>query len=205
VKNTAARVISSGWRIGGVENLQSGFPVPITVNGGTGSLNHLPNRVPGVPVQLPKADQHFYDGKTSVTLPSGRVITPCDGCYLEFNPDAFSMSMVTLANGTQVADPYWYGTSALTYNDVRGPGRFNTDLNLSRTFRITEKKVLDFIANINNVFNHTELMPGTSGLNVGSANTSDYPGTVSNLALSGNQGTNTYEPRQVELKLRFQF
>jgi hypothetical protein len=47
-------------------------------------------------------------------------------------------------------------------------------------------------------------MPNTN-LNVGSANTSDYPGTVSNLALSGNQGTNTYEPRQVELKLRFQF
>ena len=204
VKNRYARVIASGWRIGGVENLQSGFPVPITVNGGTGSLNHLPNRVPGVAVELPKSYQHFYNGSTQVTLPSGRVITPCDGCYLEFNPDAFSMGMVTLANGSQVASPYWYGTSALTYNDIRGPGRNNTDLNLSRTIHITEKKVLDFISNVTNAWNHTELMPGTS-LNVGSANTSNYPGTVTNLALNGNQGTNTYEPRQVELKLRFQF
>ncbi|MDR3717807.1 MAG: TonB-dependent receptor [Bryobacteraceae bacterium] len=204
VKNAVARYIASGWRIGGVEDLQSGFPVPITVNGGTGSLNHLPNRVAGVAVQLPKSFQHFYDGKTAVTLPSGRVITPCDGCYLKFNPDAFAMGMATLANGTQVADPYWYGTSALTYNDVRGPGRLNTDLNLSRTFHITEKKVLDFIANVTNAWNHTELMPA-SNLNVGSANTSNYPGTVSNLALSGNQGTSTYEPRQIELKLRLQF
>jgi trimeric autotransporter adhesin len=204
VRNTVARVIASGWRIGGVENLQSGFPLPISVNGGTGSLNHLPNRVSGVSAELPESYQHFYDGRTSVTLPSGRTITPCGGCYLKFNPDAFSMGMVGLANGTQVADPYWYGTSALTYNDIRGPGRFNTYVNLSRTFHITEKKVLDFIANVTNVWNHTELMPNTN-LNVGSANTSDYPGTVSNLALSGNQGTNTYEPRQVELKLRFQF
>jgi hypothetical protein len=42
-------------------------------------------------------------------------------------------------------------------------------------------------------------------MNVGSANTSNYPGTVTNLAMNGINGTNTYEPRQVELKLRFQF
>ncbi len=115
------------------------------------------------------------------------------------------MGMVTTASGTQSADPYWYGTSALTYNDIRGPGRFNTDINLSRTFHFTEKKVLDFIANVTNVWNHTELQP-IGNLNVGSANTTDYPGTISNIALSGNNGVNgTYEPRQVELKLRFQF
>jgi hypothetical protein len=202
-RNTIGNAIVSGWRVGGVTNLQSGFPIPITTDGG-GMLNHLPNRVPGVAAELPKSFQHFYDGRTQVTLPSGRTITPCNGCYMKFNPDAFSMSMVTLANGNVVSNPYWYGTSALTYSDIRGPGRNNTDLNLSRTFHITESKVIDFIANVTNAFNHTQLVP-SGNLNVGHANTSDYLGTVTNLTLSGNNGTNTYEPRQVELKLRFQF
>ena len=205
VKNTVARVIASGWRIGGVQNLQSGFPVPIYM-GGSGSLNYSPNRIAGAAIELPKSEQHFYDGKTSVTLPSGRTITPCNGCYMKFNPEAFSGNMVTLANGTQVTDPYWFGTSALTYGDIRGPGRFNTDLNLSRSFHITEKKVLDFIANVTNAWNHTELRQAENArLDVGSTNSSSYPGTVSNLTLSGNNGTSTYEPRQIELKLRLQF
>ncbi|MGE5645806.1 MAG: carboxypeptidase regulatory-like domain-containing protein [Acidobacteriota bacterium] len=205
MKNAIGRTLISGWRIGGVTNLQSGFPLPITLGGGTGSLNHLPNRVSGVPVELPKSFQHFYDGKTQVTLPgSNRTITPCNGCYMKFNPDAFSMSMVTLANGRVVPNPYWYGNSALTYNDVRGPGRNNTDLNLSRTFHITESKTIDFIANVSNAFNHLQLSPN-SRLDVGGVNTSDSPGSVTNLTLSGNNGTNAYEPRQVELKLRFQF
>jgi outer membrane receptor protein involved in Fe transport len=112
---------------------------------------------------------------------------------------------VTLANGSKVADPFWYGTAALTYSDIRGPGRFNTDLNLSRSFRITEKKVLDFVANVTNAFNQTQLSP-SGNMNVGSTNTSDYPGAISNFnGMSGNQGLGTYEPRQVELKIRFQF
>ncbi len=209
VQNRYARMIAGGWRIGGVQTLQSGFPLPITMDG-SGTMNHSPNRISGVPVELPKSMQGFYDGNTKVTLPGRKeTVTPCNGCYLKFNPAAFSGNYVTLPDGRIANDVYWYGTAALTYNDVRGPGRFNTDLNLSRTFRLTEKKELEFVANVTNAMNQTQLMP-SGNLNIGTALTTKNGqdaqyGWGSNFALSGNNGLGTYEPRQVELKLRLQF
>jgi len=204
LKNPIARFAAGGWRIGGVETIQSGMPLVLYGMVGSGSLNQRPNRVAGVPIQLPQSFQHFYDGKTTVTLPSGRPITPCNGCYLKFNPDAFSGQVVTLASGTTVADPFWYGNAALAYNDLRGPGRFNTDLNLSRSFHLTEKKVLEFMANVTNAFNHTQFTV-SGNLATGEVNTTNYPGQIQNFNQLGGHGLSTYEPRQVELKLRFSF
>ena len=205
LKNQFGRLVAGGWKIGGVTVIQSGMPINITGMIGSGSLNGRPDRVAGVPIELPKALQHIYDGKTQVTLPSGRVITPGAHIYLKYNPDAFSGRLVTLANGTKVADPYWWGNAALDYDDIRSPGRVNTDLNLSRSFNITEKKVLQFVANASNVFNQTEFLPNGS-LNVGSVlTTGEYAGAINNINQVGGHGLATYEPRQIELKLRFTF
>ena len=204
LKNRAARMLAGGWRVGGVEIIQSGMPLVVYGMNNSGSLNQRPNRVAGVSLQLPSAMQHFYDGKTTITLPSGRQVTPCNGCYMKFNPDAFSGNVVKIGDGSTVADPFWYGNAALTYNDVRGPGRFNTDLNLSRSFNLTEKKLLQFVANVSNAFNHTQYTV-SGNLATGDVNTTDYPGQIQNFGQLGGHGLGTFEPRQVELKLRFMF
>src|SRR5437763_3704164 len=130
--------VIGGWRLGGVFTTQTGFVVPLT-NGGTNSLNSLPDRVPGVPLEVPKALQHWYDGKTSVTLPSGRVITPCANCFLKYNIDAFAGRLVTGPNGRAIPDLFWYGTSAASFSDFRSPSFWNANMSLEKSFKMWEK------------------------------------------------------------------
>ena len=108
--NRAARVIVSGWKLGWASVLQSGFPTPIG-GGDSGSMNNLPNRVPGEPLQVPKALQHWYNGSTTVTLPDGRQITPCANCFLQYNVDAFSLPVIPnpTTPGAYINDNYWAG------------------------------------------------------------------------------------------------
>ena len=64
----------------------SGFPVP--VNGAsTGAIVARPDRVAGVDLVLPENLQGWYDGRTTITLPSGRRVTPPANTYLKYNPD----------------------------------------------------------------------------------------------------------------------
>jgi hypothetical protein len=44
---------------------------------------------------------------------------------------------------------------------MRGPGRFNIDLSLRRTFQIRERSMLEFAANATNLLNHTQFGPTT--------------------------------------------
>lgn len=202
--NRVAGFLASGWQIGGVTMIQSGMPLVVTGMSGSGSLNQRPDRVAGVSIQLPESMQGFYDGKRSVTLPSGRSITPCNGCFLKYNPDAFAGRVIQLANGQSVADPFWFGNAALSYGDIRGPGRFNTDLNLSRSFNIMEGKKLQFVANVSNAFNQTQFA-ASGNLATGDVNTTNWLGQIQNFNQLGGHGLGTFEPRQVELKLRFTF
>ena len=84
--NRVARFLASGWGFGAVELDESGYPQDIN-DPSSGSLDGRPNINPNEPFQVPKALQHWYNGKTSVTLPDGRVITPCAYCFLKYNPD----------------------------------------------------------------------------------------------------------------------
>jgi hypothetical protein len=85
-----------------------------------------------------------------VTLPDGRQYTPCAQCFLKFNPDAFVAPILTTANGTQQVDLYWMGNQAINYGAMRGPGRNNIDLTLTRDFRVTERFSASFMANVTN-------------------------------------------------------
>src|SRR5262249_22744935 len=87
-QSVALKQIVGGWKLGSVGTFQSG--VPMLLSGGSdGSLNSFADLVPGQPLEVPAALQHWYDGKTTVTLPSGRQITPCANCFLRYNIDAF--------------------------------------------------------------------------------------------------------------------
>ena len=70
--------------------------------------------------------QKWYTGTSTaertVTLPSGRQLVVCRYCFLKYSSDAFTGRTVQFPNGTTGTDIYWYGTSALRYDDFRTPG-----------------------------------------------------------------------------------
>ncbi len=214
LKSDIANKVIGGWRIGGSFNASSGFVAPIS-NGGTNSINGLPDRLPGVDIEVPKALQRWYNGTTQVTLPSGRVVTPCNRCFLKYNIDAFQGRLATGPNGVAIPDLFWYGTSAATFNDLRANGAWNTNMSLEKTFKLGERFNLELAAQTTNIFNHTTFRPGVQTSFGGTV----IPATITanptlNLKLGQLQDVvntwgaftqNSYDARQIEfvLKLRF--
>jgi len=208
--------IIGGWRWGGSFVAQSGFVLTLR-NGGTNSINGLPDLVPGVPLEVPKELQRWYDGRTSVTLPSGRVITPCKNCFLKYNIDAFAGRLVVGPNGRAVPDIFWYGTAAATYADMRTPSIWNSNMALEKSFRVGERYSVSIAAQATNVFNHTQFKPSFNASFGATVQQSTLESTANApLKLSLGQlldtastfGTFTqdaYDARQIEFVVRFKF
>jgi len=212
IQNKVLRAVAGNWQASGVWIWQDGFPFgPSGLSDGAAYTQ--PNRIAGVPIQVPKSLQHWYNGSTSVTLPCGRVVTPPANTFLIYNLCAFDGDVVTTPNGSVVPDIYWYGDAAATYGDMRGPGRFNVDMSLKRTFRIRESMNFQFGVDATNLLNHTQYVsiPGPTIQNyLGNTNTV----TNSSVGLAAGQGTNSaygtmgpssFDPREIVLNLRLLF
>jgi hypothetical protein len=217
LSNGVARGIAGGWSVSSVISVNDGFPVFLT-GANTGAITGRVHRVPGVPIVLPKSYQHRYNGATSVTLPCGVKVTPGNYSSLKYNACAFQGQTVTTPNGSIVPDMYWYGDSANTQGDIRGPGRTNVDLTLRRQFPLKERFKLEISAEATNLANHAELSSVWSGA-LGSTNTVSNPsnGQVVGYGVSpspstsnpggafGTLGMNTFDPRQIVLNGRITF
>lgn len=207
-KNRFARTVLGGWKLGGVLTLQSGLP--FGADGlCDGGLICRPERIQGASVEVPKELQRWYDGKTTVKLPGGRQITPCTNCFLKYNIEAFQGHTITASNGKAIPDLFWVGSGAVTYADMRQPGRRNLDATLTRAFSVTERLRFDFVASFTNVLNHTQLS-GNYNLSLGGTNLVADPttglkvgqGTNSNF---GTIGVGAFEARQAILGLKMVF
>jgi hypothetical protein len=203
--NPVLRAIAGGWQIGGVVTLQGGQPF----GPNCGGLNGRCFEVPGQPVEVPAELQRWYDGKTSVTLPDGRIVTPGAFTFLKWNPDRFAPPIVQFPNGNYQVDQYWAGATAMYVGGLRTPGFYNTNLTVNRQFRIVEGVNLEFLAEATNAFNQTNFNPNAVNAGVGAilvANpaTNAKVGQNSN-ANGGTLGTSFYEPRQISLSLRLRF
>jgi hypothetical protein len=206
--NPILKGILSNWRIGGVATFASGTPIEIQ-GASTGSTNGRPDRLADVATLVPKDLQRWYDGKTTVTLPSGRRVTPCNFCFLKYSSDAFQGRVVQTPNGSVQPDIYWLGNSALRFVDIRSPGQGSWNASIDRVFRPRESLELSFSGEFTNIFNSVWFRPnvnrnlGTTvtqarpaeGLQVGQGQSSDY----------GTHGTDTFDPRQVQLQLKLRF
>jgi len=158
---------------------------------------------------LPENLWGWYDGRTPVTLPSGRVITPPVRTYLKYNPDAFAGRVVTTPNGRIVADQFRYGNAAIMYDEFRTDNRFNIDLSIRRTFGITNGVQLEFGADAMNVLNHTQFNGAYVGALGGTNLTNNpangqFPGTAS-ANNYGTRGLATYNPRQMQFRVALRF
>ncbi|MBC7926219.1 MAG: hypothetical protein H7039_11235, partial [Bryobacteraceae bacterium] len=211
LNNKVLNAVAGGWNLGTVLTLQSGQPQ----QGFTGcnSLNGLCDRVPGVEIEVPENLQRWYDSPNAadrtVALPSGRQITVGRFNYLKYNPDAFSGRVVTLPNGTVVPDIYWYGTSALRFNDIRGAAYYNHNLSVQKDFSFTERIRATLSAEATNIWNRAQF---TGTLNAGTSNVFTTanpargvaPGMIQNESF-GTYGLGTLDPRQIEMRLRIRF
>jgi hypothetical protein len=113
-----------------------------------------------------------------------------------------------MSDGTYQGDLYYY-SAALDYADIRGPSRNNWNLNLERTFKVSERVSVEFSAQLTNAFNHTQFRPNITG-GLGGPNT--IPNQLINVpvgALSsssfGTHGPDTFDPRQMEFQLKVRF
>ena len=156
--------------------------------------------IPNEPLTVPSNLQKWYDGKTAITLPDGRTYTPCAQCFLVYNPDAFVGQTLTTANGGHQTDLYWTGNAAIDYGDLRGPGRNNVDFTLTRDFHIRERYTMSFMANVTNVFNHTQFRTGSYNMGLGGIQVTDVPaqgllaGEGQSAATYGSHNLNTFDP-----------
>ena len=129
-QNGFTRAVFSHWQISSIFLARSGFPVNLTTSGTgpDGNTNsQRPNLVPGQPLYLSGGD---------------------------INPNAFCTP------GT--ADPLYPGGMCpagfgdVPRNSLRGPGVWQSDWALSRSFPITERTSVQFRAEVFNIFNRAQ-------------------------------------------------
>lgn len=209
--NSIARALAGGWQLGTVVNVQTGEPWGPSCSTGSniGSIDGKCIET-GQPLEVPKALQRWYNGKTTVTLPDGHEITPCSYCFLKWNPDAFSTQIVQFPNGNYSQDQYWFGNTPTYMNQLRLPAFRNVNLNVTRQFSIRERYKFELLGEFTNFFNHQNFLPGAVSNTVSSiTSTSNLP----QGAAIGENGSSSFgamsptmmDPREVTLTARFTF
>ncbi len=202
--------IAGGWKVSGLYFAQTGTPNAIS-GGNTYAINGRPNRVAGEPAEVPKELQRWYDGRTTVTLPNGQQITPCAFCFLKYNLGAFRGATTTASDGSTILDMLWWGTGATNYADITGPGRNNMNLSLEKSFRLRERMQVFISAEATNFFNSVQFRPRLNSSSLGGLQPKADParGLAAGMPTNPNYGTisasQTFDPRQIEMRLRLVF
>lgn len=177
--NSAVRALASNFKFSGIVQIYSGSPLAITgsscqTNPAENTCN--PTVAPGF-VGPGRINGKWGQGATPTSSPS----------YL--NANAF----VPIATLTEANSPYAYtfGDAARTAPfGMYGPGNYDIDISLRRSFGLTERAHLTFEGDLYNLTNHTQFLVG--GTAFGSASF----GTVSGQANSS---------RDAQLSLRLEF
>jgi len=183
-----------GWTLSGIFTARGG--VPFSAYDYTYNMNGYA----GVPRIVPSTSiTGFSPGKATMVGPNQFQIMTLPGSddMAPFNP--------TLG----IDDFGPFPSNMLRRNALRGPGAWNTDLALSKTFNLTERVGLQFRAEGFDVFNHHNLFVNESALDV-----SNTPGTIGAplpvIALKGGLNTialggNHDERRFGQFSLRVSF
>jgi outer membrane receptor protein involved in Fe transport len=190
--------IAGGWTASGIFSARSGTPFSAfdytyNVNGYTG----VSRIVPSTPITRHKAGHPQQTGANAfqiLTIPGANDLAP-------FNP--------TLG----VSDFGPFPSNMMGRNSLRGPGAWNTDMAVSKRFKIDERVGMTFRAEGFDAFNHHNLYTAQYALDV--ANT---PGTIGQplpvIALKGGlnsfalgqfPGENHDERRFGQFALKFDF
>lgn len=155
--------IAGGWQLSNILQLQSGFPFTININGDTAGIGGGTGGILIRPNAVPGA---------TYKLPSERRST-----NQFFNTAAFA-----------VTPAFQFGN--VGRNTVIGPGLFNVDMTVARTFPIRERFKLQFRAEFFNLLN-------TPNHNI--------VGRLINVPAQFGRVLNQLDPRQVQFALKLTF
>jgi len=160
-------MIAGGWQFSGVLSAMSGTPFTVIDSGNTGTLNGPDEQaVPNIisPIQITNGKP--YQNPSSCTT------TSC----LYFNPASFQR--VTAAGVLGDAGR----------NIVRGPGYFDLDASLHRSFKLTERFTFQVEASAFGLTNTPHFGNPTSDLNSSNFGKVSSTISVSNASLGGSGG-----------------
>ncbi len=178
----AKGILLNGWAFSGITTFQTGFPVRISTQADNELMYSFDFELPGEPAQLaplrtmkPQSNNnYFFDPNSFTDNATDDSVAPCSaGAQFEcFDPGLLG----TLGNAKRTI--------------CCGPHISNTDFAILKTIAISEKKHVDFRAELFNIFNHTQFF------------TPD--GNVSDGSQFG-QVTQVRDPRLVQFALKFYF
>ncbi len=170
-----------GWNVGSVVSVQTGIPFNISDS----SDRTLTGTVGGVRPDYISGDVTFVDPRENLF---GKQNSYFDGTGGGTATGAGNPYFRRVGSGLSVAQGAGrFGT--MGRNVFSGPGLFQADLSVAKTFSVTERQKLTFRAEIFNVFNHTNFL-NPSG-NIASA--------------SFGRVTAARDPRLSQLTLRYEF
>jgi hypothetical protein len=172
-----------GWNVSGIVSVQSG--ANFSVNNSTVDSN---------------GDNQFNDranyiGSGKITNATNHHASPATG-YL--NPSDWGMLNADIPCPASVNMGLWCEGQSLGQmerNTLTGPGFFNTDFGVKKTFKITERASLRVEGNFFNIFNHPNFLAPDANLN-----NSSFGKSLSTFSNEQSGG-----PRITQLAVRFDF
>jgi hypothetical protein len=157
-RNSSNRLLKhtlGGWQMSGIVTMQSGPPINLTINGNNVCSNStLPNC----------AVRPNLTGK--ISYPNTRVLNPNNNQYAVqwFDTSAFAANMLNSELAT------W---GNLEKNALRGPGRHNWNVTMSKTMSFSERLKFQFRGECYNLWNHTQfnanVASGGTGTGIGAS------------------------------------
>ena len=188
------RQLLTGWSLTGIFNARTGFP--FTVFDCTNAVTTCNRIVP------------FGPGNTAVHIDYNGTGNPAaaPGAPNLFNYiDLSGVATGTFANpitGTSEVGPF--PSSSPARNAFRGPGFWNLDAGLYKTFKVTEKYRLQLRGEFFNLFNHSNLF---ASINQNDVSSFSFIGAVRGVNTQLNPAVLAAreERRNVQLAIKFTF
>jgi carboxypeptidase family protein len=144
----------NGWELSGVTVFQTGTPFSVINTAGNTGVATTDNAGVSSGLGIASSYPDIVSGNYAQTYNNGSSIGPLLG-----NPSLFVAPRgLTFGNAGR--------------NDLNNPDRFNSDVALLKKYQLAEKSLLEFRAEVFNVFNNTQFRiydptnPGSSGNNV---------------------------------------
>jgi hypothetical protein len=189
-----ARQVLTGWSFTGIFNVRTGFPFTVfdCTNAVTTCNRIVPVDASGNPVQIK------FSGSGNPAPVAG---APNLFNYIDLSnvvPGAFANP----TTGTSEVGPY--PTNSPRRNAFRGPGFWNFDVGLYKTFKVNEKYRIQFRGEFFNLFNHSNLF---ASINQNDVSSFSFIGGVRGVNTQLNPAVLAAreERRNVQLAVKFIF
>jgi outer membrane receptor protein involved in Fe transport len=181
-----------GWRVSGITAFQSGAPYTLA-NGFDRNNDGLANDRPDT-------------GNPNAPINTRAVVaTNCATGYR--NPDALTLTCVTPNDVRWIEGRGLPNGATVGRNTLFARGMNNFDLNILKSFKITESKTLEYRLEAFNIFNHSQFtsIPGANVVSTLGPSTNGQPSRFLNSDYTNNNPLGNGAPRTMRMQLKLIF